>query len=96
MSRLWDMGFRVPQTLAENPFSNSGVSQKFVILSEAKNPAFCFQHLHLLFFRPKTACQAPSSPNPLPANNIRVTYQFHSNRYTGYRSKQTSPGEVQG
>jgi hypothetical protein len=25
MSRLWDMGFRVPQTLAENRFSNPAV-----------------------------------------------------------------------
>jgi hypothetical protein len=52
----------------------------------AKRPIYClcFYFLHL---RPKNACQAPKFPNPLPTNNIRLSYELPSNRYTGYRSK---------
>ena len=54
-------------------------------------------HFFFPIFRPKNACQAPKSPNPLPHNNIRVSYEFLSIRYTGYRvEKEKAPDSVRG
>jgi hypothetical protein len=35
----------------------------------------------------KAHVKAPNPPNPFPSNNIRLSYELPSNRYTGYRSK---------
>jgi hypothetical protein len=45
-------------------------------------------------FSPEIACQALKTPNSRPANNIRVTYELHSNRYTGHRAKKWPPNLV--
>jgi hypothetical protein len=52
----------------------------------AKRLIYCLC-FYFLCFRPKSACQAPNPPNPFPPNNIRLSYELPSNRYTRYRSK---------
>src|SRR5258708_32187070 len=50
------------------------------------------RYFSFAIFRPKIACQAPESPNPLKSNNIRVACKLRSNRYNEYiDQKQASP-----
>jgi hypothetical protein len=42
--------------------------------------------------RPPKGCQAPNPPKPLQNNNIHLSYELCSTRYTEYRNqKQTNP-----
>jgi hypothetical protein len=48
-----------------------------------------------MHFRPKITCQVLKQHNPIEINNIRMAYEFHSNRYNKSRAEKQA-GNLQG
>jgi hypothetical protein len=67
----------------------NGISGVLVNFRDArgKDPPEVLLQIFFIVFGPKNACQAPKPSNPLPDNNIRVAYELHPTRYTGYRDQ---------